>query len=148
MIGFSVKRYFEIRVCPRPEERNARHPIFPVNRMPGALVFVRGEDARSRRDFPTRDLSANGAGRDLDAGIVPDALRLAHIVSSHHIELSVLFAEPYRCGNSCTRFAKSRQRNVLLAVNGGRNRARHGNILAIRTQHFGAQHSEGLHSEC
>ena len=75
---------------------------------------------RARRGkFRASDLSADRTRRYLHVRIIPNAFRLAHIVPSHHINLSVLFAKPYRCGNSSTRLAESRQRYIFLIVNCG-----------------------------
>lgn len=113
----SPKRNLEIRVRPRPDQGKPRHPILAIDRLPRALVLFRRKDARGRGKFRPGDLSADRTGRDLHARIIPNAFRLAHVVPSHHINLSVLFPEPYRCGNSNARLAESRQRNVFLVAN-------------------------------
>ncbi len=117
----SRKRDLEIRICSRPDQRDPGHPIFAIDCLSGALLFFRGKDARHRREFGTCDFAADRARRNLHGCVVPNALRLAHVVARHDIKLAVLFAEPYWCRNTDAGFAECGQGNVFLAADCGRN---------------------------
>ena len=92
-------------------------------------MFLWGKDASSRLKFRPGDLSTDCAGRDLHLRIVADPLGFAHGSPGHHVELAVVFSKPDRRRHTCARFAKGRERDVLLLMNSGRNWIWHGDIV-------------------
>jgi hypothetical protein len=80
-------------------------------------------------ELSARDLSPDGAGRDLYLRIIANALDLPHFANGHDVELAVFFSEPHWSRNAHAALAEGRQRNIFLALNWERNRA------GLRFQH-------------
>jgi hypothetical protein len=129
--SLSTKRDLEVRICPRPDEGNSRHPIFVVDRFSCLFVLFRWQDASGCRELRSCNLSPDGAGRYFHLGIVANAFRLAHVTTSHHIKLAAIFSEPDGSRNAHTGFAERGQRNVFLACNGRRGLACHAFIVGV-----------------
>lgn len=124
----------EVGICPRPEHRNSRHPIFAVDRLPRVFVLVCGEDTCGCGEFGSRHPSTDRAGCELYLGIVANAFGLAHRATGHHVEFAVVFSEPNGGGNSHTVFSKCCQRDIFLSLNRGRDLAWHNDIVGGRNR--------------
>ena len=123
------KAYFEKRIRLAPGRGQPGHQVFPVDGFAGARVLLRRQNTRRGRDFWPGDFSADGAGGHHDLRLVADALHLTAGADGHHIKLFAFFSKPYRRGDFVAVLAEGCQRDVFLAVDGGRNWCRHDWIL-------------------
>src|SRR5215470_3996249 len=115
----------EVRVCPRPDQRNSRHPIFVIDCFPRVLVFFGREDPGGRGKLWSSNLSPYGAGSDFHLGVIANTFRLSHVTACHYIEPPIIFTEPDGSRNTRTAFTEGGQGNVLLPGNRGGGLACH-----------------------
>ena len=123
----------QISIGPAPNQRQARHPIFPVNRSARVSMFPRWQDARQRCVFRPCHFSPDGARGDAHLRVVANTLCLAHIAARHHVEVVAIFSEPHRRRNRFAALAKGGEGDIFLAPNGGWDFPGHGNILTLTT---------------
>lgn len=101
-------------------------------------MLLRGQDARRRSEFRSRDFSTDGAGGDAHLRIVANSFGLSHVATGHYVELPVRFAKPNGSRDADSILAKGSQGNVFLSLNRRRNLACHGSILEWRVEKVAA----------
>jgi hypothetical protein len=120
------KTYLQERIRPTtPGRRQPGQPIFPVDGLPRAGMFLRRQNTRQRRHLRPSQFPPDSAGSNCHLWIVANTLRLAHIAAGHHVKLVAVFAEPYgRCDFRPT-LAERAERDVFLAADFCGDRFRH-----------------------
>ncbi len=110
---------------PYSRRRQPGQPIFPVDGLPRAGMFLRRQNTRQRRHLRPSQFPPDSAGSNCHLWIVANTLRLAHIAAGHHVKLVAVFAEPYgRCDFRPT-LAERAERDVFLAADFCGDRFRH-----------------------
>ncbi len=115
--SYSRECDFEAGVGVAPKKWDARQPVFCVDQPADAGKFLRRQNADSSREFGASDLPAHSAGRNLDLGIIADALALPQFAVRHKVELVVVFGKPDGRVHSDAALPKSGEADVTLAVN-------------------------------
>jgi hypothetical protein len=119
------KSDLDVRVRSTPDQRQTRHPILSVNRLPRVRMFFVGQYTCQGRGLRPGHSSANCAGSDPNLLVVAQAFHLSHIAARHHIKLVGVLPEPDRRRNRRPILPKGGERHVFLVVNCGRDLARH-----------------------
>ena len=125
----SLKPQLHIRIRAHPDHRQPRQPVFAIDSLTSPRMFLRRQQPCRRRDLSSGNFPPNRARCHLHLRIVPNAFRLPHIASRHHVKLSVIFAEPNRRCYADAVLAKRRKRNIFLPANGIWNLASHSVIV-------------------
>jgi hypothetical protein len=123
----------QISIGPAPNQRQARHPIFPVDRFARVSMFFRRQNPGQRCVFRPGHFSPDGARGDAHLRVVANTLCLPHVAARHDVELVAIFSEPHRRSNRFAALAKSGEGDIFLAPNGGWDFPGHGNILTLTT---------------
>lgn len=121
----------DLKICigVAPKKRDSRQPVFCFDEVLRVLEFLRLQKADSGGKFRPGDLPAHGGGSNPHFRIVAQSLGFASFAGGHDVEVSILFAEPDRCVHGRSIFAESRQTDISLATDLGRNRGSHTHIL-------------------
>lgn len=126
------RRDLQVHVGPRPYQRQPRQPILLIDQLPNSSKLLGSHYPSCSREIRSSDLPSNRAGGNRDLRIVADPLVLAQMRTCHYVEFPGIFGEPHGRRHSGATLAKADQADVLLAVDLGRNRARHKPILIRR----------------
>ena len=88
-------------------------------------MLLRWQNACLRGELRSRHGSTHGAGRHTHLRIVADPFGLPHVAARHHVEFVAILSKPHGSSDSSTGLAKGGQGNMLLALDGRRNRVWH-----------------------
>jgi hypothetical protein len=131
--AISRKTQFQIGIGPPPQKRDSRCPILEIDNLTSVRMGFRRKNAGRCRELRPCDFSPNRAGSDSNLGIISDALLLARKGPCHHIKFVTIFSKPHRSCDLGSVRAKRGQRNVFLAVDGGRDLAGHSTLAKRST---------------
>jgi hypothetical protein len=112
------KADFNIGIRARPYKRKACCPILAVDSFARPGVLLRRQNASYRRKLRSSHFPANGARRHAHLWIIANPLCLPHVTARHHVKFPVFLAKPHRRSDSRGGFAKRREGNIFLTLNG------------------------------
>jgi hypothetical protein len=108
---------FQISVRSPPDQRQACHPVFPVDCLPRPSVIFGWQNPGMSWDFAAGLLTASATGSNLDRGVVADSFHFSHSAASHHVEFLAVFSKPNRRRYFFSALAHRGQGNIFLTPN-------------------------------